>query len=164
MGAKREPDDFPSILRKAVCSDHAAILRLLLMAEGTERMSRWANAELGGMRMLHFGAASCCAAAVEVLLASGANEGARNRQGARPGDIIGADLGMMRWMCQEKAATIRRLLKQGPAYRARLRARAADKAVDACRNAGEDTPPGTAAPDFSRSFQANNDSNTAVDR
>lgn len=129
MGPVRDPDGFPSILKKAVCSDHTGTLRLLLMAQGKMLESLWANAEINGMRMLHFGAAYCCPDAVEVLLEAGADEGLPNSQGALPRDVIGSSLGMFVRIDRGKAAAIRRMLARGapvpargaPVSRVRLR-------------------------------------------
>lgn len=110
---------FPNALYSAVRYHQARILWLLLGAHGEDRRSEFANADLNDQKLLHCGAGFCSVAAVSVLLASGAEEAARDAKGRLPQDIIGADPRRGRSMSRGQKLTVRRMLERGPAYRAR---------------------------------------------
>lgn len=113
-------ETLPMSLHRAVCYRHPRILRLLLEVSGKQSQPLWANIYLSGRSLLHYGAGYCCPASVNVLLAAGADEATRDMQGRSPRDVIGVDLGQERVQTdQGKKVAIRRMLEQGPAYRAR---------------------------------------------
>ncbi|CAM9172197.1 unnamed protein product [Laminaria digitata] len=108
-------------LNAAVCYRQARILQLLLTMDGEETRSEWANTidSCAGSHLLHYSAGLCYPAAVSILLEVGANEKALNSQGLTPRDAIGVEIGQGEpQMDPEKGVTIRRMLQQGPAYRA----------------------------------------------
>ncbi|CAM9985561.1 unnamed protein product, partial [Laminaria digitata] len=134
-------------LRTAVRYCRARILQLLLAVDGEERRLWWANINIGGMHLLHFGAAYCSTAAVSILLEAGADERTHDSEGSIPLDVIGADLGRD-GECQmdrgEEVAT-RRMLQRGPAYRARSWAWPSDEEADAGGSGDGDTAAAAAA-------------------
>ncbi|CAM9136674.1 unnamed protein product [Laminaria digitata] len=101
--------------------DHRArVVRLLLSANGEEGRLALANTRLFDGDVLHYGAGFCCPASVNVLLAAGASEAARDTQGRTPREVIGANLLQEDLpMNRQKEVAVRRMLEQGPAYRAR---------------------------------------------
>ena len=110
----------PFAVFSAVETGHAKVLQLVLAADRRARRSHWANITLDGNRPLHLGASLCCPAAVNVLLAAGADEAVRDSQGRIPRDVIGVDSGIEGVQTfREKEIAVRRMLEQGPAYRAR---------------------------------------------
>ncbi|CAM9180184.1 unnamed protein product, partial [Laminaria digitata] len=112
---------FPAALHGAVLRSHTRkTIRLLLAAEGEERRSFWANISIDGKHLLYISAGVCCPNSTRVLLAAGAVEAKRDSEGRILRDAIGLDLGRDRLPTdREKEVAIRRMLEQGPAYRAR---------------------------------------------
>lgn len=109
------------------------VLRLMLAADGEEGRSGWANTPLDGKRLLNFGAACCYPGVVSVLLGAGASEAARDSNGHFPRDIVGIAIGQeMNQKDRGKEVAVRRMLKRGPAYRARSWARPAEEADSGC--------------------------------
>lgn len=119
----------PRALYSALLGHQAKIVRLLLVVAREEApMIDWVNFVINKtMSLIHCGAASCCPASVSVLLAAGADETVLDSEGRLPQDVIGIDcdleeLPMDGW----REFAIRRMLNQGPAYRARSWAWPAD--------------------------------------
>ena len=107
-------------LYKAVSFDRATVLRLLLTVDGENRRTEWANTNIGGRHLLHYGAGFCCSAVVSSLLEAGACAASRDIHGRIPVDVIGEGLrqdGVK--VDRGKKIAIRRMLQRPPAYRAR---------------------------------------------
>lgn len=122
----------PRALSTAIRFGQAEILRLLLTVDGEEGRSQWANINVKGKTLLHYGAGHCYPATVSILLEAGADEAARNSQGRVPGAVIGLLLGAdvddnHRQLDRREEVAVRRMLQRGPAYRARSWAWPADE-------------------------------------
>ncbi|CAM9469429.1 unnamed protein product [Laminaria digitata] len=128
IGVVGGPEVLPTALYTALVYRQAIILQMLLEAGeedapiwgGDGAPVLWANIECNQKSLLHHAAGFCCPASVSVLLAEGADEAARNSAGRLPRDAIGVGLGREQLpMDRGKEVAIRRMLRQGPAYRAR---------------------------------------------
>ncbi|CAM9947721.1 unnamed protein product [Scytosiphon promiscuus] len=120
----------PDSIFSAVKRDHACILQMLLNVEGEAMREAWAgtwahpfelNGDVPAEPMLHIAARFCSYRAAAILLPAGADELAVNAQGRRPSDIIGffvENSAEHSRHVSEKDA-FRRMLKRGPAFRAR---------------------------------------------
>ena len=128
-------------LHAAVCARQGVILRLLLTVHGEERRSMWANLDLDGRYLLHYGAGLCYPAAVSVLLEAGADEAARDSEGRIPADVIGLDFGRdyIHQVDHGEGVAIFRMLQRGPAYRARSWAWPSDEEANAGNGVGGNT-------------------------
>ena len=118
------------------------ILQLLLAADGSEKRSHWANIKVDGKRLLHHAAGYYwCPAAVNILLAAGADEAALDSMGRIPRDTIGVDVGKEQPMMNGgNEVAIRRMLEHGPAYRARSWAWPAEETGDALVSSPQASP------------------------
>lgn len=96
----------------------AKILQMLLAVQERDGVPPWAGQPLMEGPMLHATAASISLEGTHVLLAAGADETETNRDGERAIDFIGAALPVSNKDAGPKAA-LRRMLRRGPAFRAR---------------------------------------------
>jgi len=106
------------VMCEVVRSGDARILRLLIGVEGEGKEQRWARQVVQGVPMLHGAAAFGSLAVVKALLAAGADETSVDSHGLRAGDVIGSRT-PDEDRDQSKETAIRRVLRQGPAFRAR---------------------------------------------
>ncbi|CAN0126162.1 unnamed protein product [Scytosiphon promiscuus] len=120
----------PDSISCAVKRDHACILHMLLNVEGEAMREAWArtwaqpievNGNVPEEPMLHIAAKFCSYRAAAVLLSAGADELAVNAEGRRPSDIIGffVENNAERSRQVSEKDAFRRMLKRGPAFRAR---------------------------------------------
>lgn len=109
----------PFAVLGAIWSCNAKILRLLLAVDGEEKRPQWANTRCQDSTMLHVAAGMNCPALVNLLLAAGADEAGRDSKGCIAPDVVGLSLIEGVQNDPEKELAIRRMLEQGPAYRAR---------------------------------------------
>ncbi|CAM9239776.1 unnamed protein product [Ectocarpus sp. 6 AP-2014] len=119
-------DSIPDAMGCAVTKSRTRTLNLLLSVEGEERRTFWARTRVSddysGKCMLHFAAEFTSLSAVKLLLAAGADEAAVDINGALPRDVIGTaqpEFGPPTERDPTKEAAIARVLKCGPAFRAR---------------------------------------------
>lgn len=119
-------------LYRAIVCRRPRILTMLLAAEGGEKRSKWANVNIDGRYLLHYGAGCCCHVEVSILLEAGANEAARDDWGRIPQEVIGVDLGRDDEIHKDgvKEAATRRVLQRSPAYRAQSWAWPSDQEED----------------------------------
>ncbi|CAM9136832.1 unnamed protein product [Laminaria digitata] len=109
----------PYALHMAISHHQPRVLRLLLGVDGDKKRAKWANSYFDDRRLIHYGVCLCSPAEVAVLIAAGADE-TSSGYGRVPRDDIGVDLALdgLR-MDRGKEVALRRMLEQGPAYRAR---------------------------------------------
>lgn len=97
----------------------ARILHVLLSAEGEGLRERWANCTLsGGGRILHCAASCGTLGALKVLLAAGADE-TKRLNGRTASEAVRVSMPDGRLVPEEEVAAMRRMLRRGPAFRAR---------------------------------------------
>lgn len=133
-------------LRQAVVFRRPKVLRVLLTADGEERRAGLANAIVRGKYLLHFAAGYCRSAAVSILLEAGAAEAALDAGGNTPQEAIGTALDRDELPAiRENAVAIRRMLRRGPAYRARSWAWPSDDEEEADAGGGGDGSDGDVA-------------------
>lgn len=96
----------------------AKILQMLVAVEGEERQRHWVGLSLGDGPMLHAAAAFNSLEGVHVLLEAGADEAEKAADGRRASDLVGSALPI----CDrddDVEAAVCRMLRRGPAFRAR---------------------------------------------
>ncbi|CAN0065953.1 unnamed protein product [Scytosiphon promiscuus] len=109
------------------------MLRTILTAGGADRQAHWARCRHLGLRVLNYAAGHNCLRAVDVLLRAGASETGIDSHGQDAIDAVGTRVGASDDMAHGQTpcsppprvkdpateAAIRRMLRRGPAYRAR---------------------------------------------
>ncbi|CAM9193044.1 unnamed protein product [Laminaria digitata] len=108
----------PTALFKAIAFRRARILLMLLTVDLRRKRSDWANIQYEGKPLLHYGASVCCPAVVSILLEAGADDAVRDSTGYIARDFIGLAVAEEVEVGRRQNVT-RRMLRQGPAYRAR---------------------------------------------
>lgn len=119
------PAALPMAISTSVRSGDTSYVRLLLEAEGSERVEHWARCSALKRPVLHHAAWIVAIAAVNMLLQAGADETAVGSCGRTaieclpggPGAVGPCSLDTQR--DPEEVAAVRRMLGRGPAYRAR---------------------------------------------
>ncbi|CAN0029649.1 unnamed protein product, partial [Scytosiphon promiscuus] len=135
----------PEAVRDSVEYDHVGILRLLLDVQGEKGCGtlgpelgyafKATNDMLGPLRsfdtrgvlrakpvfipILHFAARTCARRAIHVLLSAGADELVVTARGRQASDDVGLFWDMNSSQRKDTEAAVRRMLKRGPAFRAR---------------------------------------------
>lgn len=108
----------PGAMKMAVECGHSKILKTLLAVQGEEKQEKWARCSAQGVPMICWSAGHSSLGATHVLLAAGADATSSFGGELPSDDFIGASLpeGARN---PAKAAAVGRMLKRGPAFRAR---------------------------------------------
>eukprot|EP00752_Nemacystus_decipiens_P002658 g2486.t1 len=116
----------PAALPVAVSISHSTgdtrYVRLLLGAEGSDRVEHWARCSNRGLPVLHFAASIVATAAVGVLLEAGADETKVGSCGRNAMECVATAPKFSRSDAERdprSMAAVGRMLSRGPAYRAR---------------------------------------------
>lgn len=149
LGAIGGPSALPQAMSLAASHGKARILKMLLDAEGEDRREHWARSLSDDTPLLHFALGYGGMSALSVLLAAGAKETVGTNSGCSPTHMIellaltydGEETNISLRMAT--AAATRRMLKRGPAFRARSwlwpvhsGAPAAAVSADCCHDGG----------------------------
>lgn len=97
----------------------AKILDILLGVEGEARKNHWARELAGNIPILHHAAMYGSLATVQVCLAAGADENFVNATGMKAAHVVGLYAPSNTKDPDKLKAAIGRMLRQGPAFRAR---------------------------------------------
>lgn len=127
----------PGAMKMAVECGRSGILKTLVDIQGEEKREHWALCTPQGIPMLFWAVGRSSLRATHLLLAAGADETSRFCSGQLPSDAIGSSLSESARNPALEAA-VGRMLKRGPAFRARSWAWNAPKADAGATGAGSE--------------------------